>query len=316
MKDDVTTQRLLSHLRHSLLCSRLSLSERSRLVDSMVPHTARPGEVVVREGDTHTDFFYLVDKGELEVRGKRKNKGGRDECLAVLRAGDTFGEVALWYATPRNATVRARTPCVLWTVERNRFVELLDYKKHQFEPWVKALEKVNLLKSLLPYELTMVAYASSVRRVNAGELLYKEGGAPDSFYIVLSGSVCSILFPSFPYSFLFLSFYLLSLSSNLCSVCGILWSAKRPNLFEAQQHWRRGPGSTRFTLAISESHCILRGPGYQSELFYKAHTPPHQVSPCPPPISPRPLLYPLPVHSLVLYPNPLPPPSFLSLLAC
>jgi CRP-like cAMP-binding protein len=190
IKDAETTQRLLSYLRHSLLLHRLSPSERSRVVDAMTVRSAHAGEVVVRAGDTRADYFYLVDKGELEVFGKRKNKGG-EESVAVLRAGDTFGELALWYGTPRNATVRASTHCILWTVECTKFVELLGYKKHQFEPWVKALEKVQLLKPLMPYELTLVAYAGAVLRVNAGDLLFKEGSFPDSFYVVLSGSVCN-----------------------------------------------------------------------------------------------------------------------------
>eukprot|EP00026_Physarum_polycephalum_P004835 Phypoly_transcript_04859.p1 GENE.Phypoly_transcript_04859~~Phypoly_transcript_04859.p1 ORF type:complete len:512 (+),score=120.41 Phypoly_transcript_04859:492-2027(+) len=186
-KDDVAEQRLLSYLRHSLLLHRLSPSERTRLVEAMTPRIARAGETVLRAGDTNADYFYLVDKGELEVLGKRKSRGG-DECVAVLRAGDTFGELALWYDTPRNATVRARTQCVLWVVERTKFVELLGYKKHQFEPWIKVLERVDLLKSLMPYELKLIAYASSVLRVNSGDVLCREGAAPDSFYVVLSGS--------------------------------------------------------------------------------------------------------------------------------
>jgi hypothetical protein len=72
------------------------------------------GEEVFRQGDAG-DSFYVIKQGEAEVIGD-----GRE--LRTMGPGEGFGEIALMHATRRTATVRARTPLVLYTLERCHFV--------------------------------------------------------------------------------------------------------------------------------------------------------------------------------------------------
>jgi MFS family permease len=73
-----------------------------------------PGEDVFRQGEDG-DRFYVIKQGEAEVIGD-----GRQ--VRTMGPGDGFGEIALMHATRRTATVRARTPLVLYTLERCHFV--------------------------------------------------------------------------------------------------------------------------------------------------------------------------------------------------
>lgn len=50
-----------------------------------------PGEVVVSQGDTHADRFYVVEDGEL----KAEIRGVPGEVCDRLRCGSYFGERAL-----------------------------------------------------------------------------------------------------------------------------------------------------------------------------------------------------------------------------
>lgn len=72
------------------------------------------GEEVFRQGEDG-DSFYVIKQGEAEVIGD-----GR--LVRTMGPGDGFGEIALMRNTQRTATVRARTPLVLYTLERRHFV--------------------------------------------------------------------------------------------------------------------------------------------------------------------------------------------------
>jgi MFS family permease len=80
----------------------------------LVPLRVEPGTVIVREGDAG-DRFYIVAEGEIEVSQDGK-------VLSELRAGGYFGEIALLRDMPRTATVTARSPVVLYALDRDDFL--------------------------------------------------------------------------------------------------------------------------------------------------------------------------------------------------
>jgi len=77
-----------------------------------------PGAVAVEQGEPG-ERFYVVLSGLLNV--SQDERGGR----TVLKPGDYFGEVALAMDIPRTATVRAMTPSVVASCDRETFDELL-----------------------------------------------------------------------------------------------------------------------------------------------------------------------------------------------
>ena len=87
-----------------------------RLAKRMEREELAPGATVVREGEAG-DRFYVVFAGMLSA----SNEAAR----TVLRPGDYFGEVALAMSTPRTATVRAITPAVVASCDRETFDEFL-----------------------------------------------------------------------------------------------------------------------------------------------------------------------------------------------
>ena len=77
-----------------------------------------PGRRVVREGEAG-ERFYLILSGIFAV--SQEDLGPR----RVLQPGDYFGEVALAMNVPRTASVRALTPAVVASCDRETFDELL-----------------------------------------------------------------------------------------------------------------------------------------------------------------------------------------------
>src|SRR5919199_4139776 len=93
-----------------------SLNERdlAQLAQVAVPRTYQAGEAVFREGDSG-DTCYVVREGSVRVT--RRHSDGRVITLAELRAGDIFGELAMFGGETRSATVEA--------LERTRALAIL-----------------------------------------------------------------------------------------------------------------------------------------------------------------------------------------------
>lgn len=99
------------------LFARLSAARIASIASILRPQRVEPDEVVVREGD-HADRMYFVVEGQIEVA----TKGGP----VLLHGGDYFGEMGLIEGGKRNATVTAKTECVLLMLTDREFWALVN----------------------------------------------------------------------------------------------------------------------------------------------------------------------------------------------
>jgi cAMP-dependent protein kinase regulator len=90
----------------------------TKLAGRMEREQVAPGSPVVREGEAG-ERFYVVLSGMLAV--SQESRGAR----GLLQPGDYFGEVALALDIPRTASVRALTPAVVASCDRETFDEYL-----------------------------------------------------------------------------------------------------------------------------------------------------------------------------------------------
>ena len=90
----------------------------TKLAARMEREQVAPGAPVVREGEAG-ERFYVVLSGMLAV--SQESRGAR----GLLQPGDYFGEVALALDIPRTASVRAVTPAVVASCDRETFDEYL-----------------------------------------------------------------------------------------------------------------------------------------------------------------------------------------------
>ncbi|MBI2378422.1 MAG: cyclic nucleotide-binding domain-containing protein [Deltaproteobacteria bacterium] len=77
---------------------------RAALLDRFQLERRGANEVVIEEGEI-SDGFYLIKSGEVEVFSRR----GGYVFLGKLKAGDSFGEIAMVTGRPRTAVVRTRS---------------------------------------------------------------------------------------------------------------------------------------------------------------------------------------------------------------
>src|ERR1700731_3532239 len=81
------------------------------------------GEVIFREGDPG-DVMYLVGKGSVKI--SNSCRGGEQETLGFIQAGNVFGERALLDGDPRSVMARALDSTLLGAVDEPPFLHILE----------------------------------------------------------------------------------------------------------------------------------------------------------------------------------------------
>lgn len=109
--------RQIALLQHLAPCALLPTPELEALALRLQRHECSIGDVVVRQGERGATFF-VVESGTFTTA-----VDGRD--AATLGPRDSFGETTLLLEGVRTATITARTPAVVWSLEGTHFVSAL-----------------------------------------------------------------------------------------------------------------------------------------------------------------------------------------------
>ena len=193
-KSDRARELLGGILQKHFLFQGLSRVERNEVVSAMCKKNCGSGEILIKQGDKG-DFFYVVERGTFDVLVADKGKSGGElgKTVGQIEAGGSFGELALMYSCPRAATIRAKTKCTAWALDRATFRHMLQASSHKdMEETLVALRKVHILHNLTDAQLNKCAEAVRFVEFVRGERIINKGDAGDVFYIIRSGTVvCS-----------------------------------------------------------------------------------------------------------------------------
>ncbi|KAB7507865.1 cAMP-dependent protein kinase type I regulatory subunit [Armadillidium nasatum] len=179
-KDYKTMAALQKAIGKNVLFVHLDENERSEIFDAMFPVNAFAGDVIIQQGD-EGDNFYIIDQGEVEifVNGEHVNS----------ISDGSFGELALIYGTPRQATVKAKTDVKLWGIDRDSYRRILMgstiRKRKMYEEF---LSKVSILESLDKWERLTVADSLENVCFDSGETVVRQGEPGDDFFIIVEGT--------------------------------------------------------------------------------------------------------------------------------
>ncbi len=112
-----------SRLKHYPIFENVDYQLLEEIASLFVTESYSADRVVVREG-TPGNRFYLIARGQVAV--EKDSADGTPKTICVLDDGDYFGEIALIKNIPRSATIRTLTPCVMLSLHRDIFQNLLD----------------------------------------------------------------------------------------------------------------------------------------------------------------------------------------------
>ena len=179
-------ERIKDKCMQSFIFNSLEDKELKTVIDSFEEKRYKAGQNVITQGE-EGDVLYLVDSGELDCE-KVFKAGDPPTYLKTYKPGESFGELALLYNAPRAATIRAKTDSTCWALDRECFNNIVkDAAMKKREKYENTLKKVEILKSIDPYELGQICDALKAITFTKGEYIIKQGDRGDVFYILDDG---------------------------------------------------------------------------------------------------------------------------------
>ena len=144
------------------------------------------GEVVIKQGEKG-DHFYIVSSGEFEATLAQENA----KVVATYRGGDSFGELALLYNSPRAATVTCTQRGKAWVLERKRFRRVMVQTAsaalgQRTEIFLKS---VPILSGLTDAQRATLADQMEELTCSDGEHVMRQGDVADALYFVKRGQL-------------------------------------------------------------------------------------------------------------------------------
>jgi CRP-like cAMP-binding protein/thioredoxin reductase/Fe-S-cluster-containing hydrogenase component 2 len=155
---------------------------------------AADGEVVLRQND-YTDSFVVVAGGAVDISVQPPQGAERapEKRVATLSAGNFLGEMGLISGRRRNATATARGGARLIEIPRKAMLKLM-----ATDPEVRGMvDQAFLVRAFQGYlfpdlpesVLWRLAGRATLERLDAGQVVFREGEPGDAFYLIRSGQV-------------------------------------------------------------------------------------------------------------------------------
>jgi CRP/FNR family transcriptional regulator, cyclic AMP receptor protein len=174
------------------------------------PESFQPGATIFKEDDKggglfgKSDKMYVLILGEIEMIAQ-------DKVIGTVRAGETFGEMAVIAQAARTATARAKTACTLIGLDDKQFQVALQ-QKPEFALMLMSIMNNRLRSTISRLNANRALHAGEAKesvvfdkkllqglvklmeghepsRFDAGKMIMQEGTGGAFMYVVLEGKV-------------------------------------------------------------------------------------------------------------------------------
>lgn len=155
----------------------------NKIIDCMEKKKLKQNVEIIREGTDGT-YLYLLEEGIIDIYN---NKDGH---IADLHDGKIFGELAIFYNCKRTASVRTKTDCTVYQLDRRYYKTIVQSTgAARDEARLGLLKLVPSLRDLGEAKLKKICDCLEDEGFNDGDCIIKQGTAGDTFYIIREGKV-------------------------------------------------------------------------------------------------------------------------------
>lgn len=153
-------------------------------------HKFKLGDAIVKQGDKVAESMYIVKEGELSITVMDKTSRNSNSSVGKYQAGDSFGELALLFDTPRAATICAVTDVVLYELHRHAFkLALRMLADQKVEEIAQFLATVQALAATTVDERRIYAEHMVGVHFEKDEIVFHKGEPAKEFMILQQGEL-------------------------------------------------------------------------------------------------------------------------------
>lgn len=182
---------LLAAMRKNVVFSTYEESQLEQVASSMWIQEVASGETLIEVGESG-NFVYVVEQGEFEII-KPPSRGNVAKKPIVAGAGEVFGELALLYNAPRNATVKAIANSQVWVTDRVTFRNILiALTDDVVQEYASLIEKIPVLACLAKEERESIARCMQKVSFAPSVNIIKQGDPGDELFILIKGSAVAM----------------------------------------------------------------------------------------------------------------------------
>lgn len=121
------TDELLNFLKKVGIFSELKLSELHLVAQRLKLYRFPKNAVIFKENQEGNELF-VIKSGSTSVRIRLSD--GSEKEIALLKAGEFFGEMAIFENAPRSATCIAAEDCEIFSLQKDEFFDLMKRSPH------------------------------------------------------------------------------------------------------------------------------------------------------------------------------------------
>jgi len=182
-KTDKQKHLIMNAISTNYIFANLNDQDKNNIMMSMDIVDVSSGENIITQGQ-EGDYFYIIEKGSFTVIVDNSIKPGK------LSEGNSFGELALLYNAPRQATIRCDSEAVLFSLDRETYRYIIAQSSAVRDLEIKkALSKVPILIDLTEEQLDRLADSVETFPYKPGDVIIKKGSEGNIFYMIKEGTV-------------------------------------------------------------------------------------------------------------------------------
>jgi len=174
---------ILQALYNKDVFTNVTTGQMKQLVGAFDKTRYEAGDIIVHEGDTTDDYFYVVDRGIAEATNE-------EDHICTFQKGDSFGELSLLYASPHPFTVLALDDTYVFRIDGDSFrIILASECKRSQQKKLRLLQGINFLEHVPASAVKLLSEAMTPREFRSGETVLKKGQDATAFFVVSEGKV-------------------------------------------------------------------------------------------------------------------------------